>query len=277
VHVWPRNSLFQNYFGFLKSDLDLTFLFSQNDFFLEQAKKVRAYLMFFPLVKEANYYSLEQLSHLIKFINFYELKRDPILFDYTEEFKPQSKTKSEAVVYLMRTFMSNQRGFTKASNRDLLKWKYHLELTEHNTLSAMLPSKSLKMILEQFFQSNTYYQAFDTFLQGKEQNIPDHISFDQNQGKKELFVLLPYMFSYKEVVYSWSFSPSEIDFILAQISWETWAMFTQIDMFLVKSQSQEHLNNINKFLNSLLYKELSPFQRQLTIDLIVSIDEWLRL
>jgi len=277
VHVWPRNSLFQNYFGFLKSDLDLTFLFTQNDFFLEQALKARNFLKFFPLVKEANYYSQKYLSQLIKLINFYELKRDPLLFSLVEELKPIEKNKSESVVYLMRTFMSNQRGFTKASDRDLLKWNYHLELTNHPTLPSMLPIKSFEIILGKYFQSNAYYQSFSDFLKSKEQNIPDHICFDLNQSQRELFVLLPYMFSYKEVVYSWSFSPSEIDFILAQISWETWAMFTQIDMLLVKSQSQEHLSNIKRFLHSLLNKELSPIQRQLTFDLIVSIDEWLRL
>ncbi len=271
--VWPRNSLFHNYFGFLKSDLDITFLFLDQKNFIEHAILSKSFLKYFPLIKEANYYSFRDLNRVSCLINSFELKRDPILLELVSDFNKIEKSKAEPIIYLLRTFLSNHLGFLQPTKRDLIKWRYHLTLSCLPLNDKTKPILCLKEALQIYFNSNHYFDALMDYFDKKNQNIPDHLNFDQNPSPKELFVIFPHMFTYKEIAYTWDFSENEIECIMAQISWEIWAMYTQIDMHLTKNQSQQHFSNISRFLKHLHTK----YPRKLIDEMIVSIDEWLRL
>ena len=247
VHCWCRNSIYENYFAFLRSDLDISVWIEDETKFLKIVDQIQKISSYYLIIKEMNFYLASAPLNYCQLINPLELKRDPLLERKLGK-KISEFSREQRESYLLRMYFAekNMEAFSLPS-RSLKKWKYHLKRALFHKLE--LVPKTYKelfdLILKDFFNGRS--DRFEKAALELQQNIPLHEIFERSEFKNELMTLFPEKFCF--AINTLSFSPNEEDkkLIKEQIKWEVWAMMTQPWLFAKHSETTfQHLENLKK-------------------------------
>lgn len=224
VKVWTRNSVKQGNFVFGLSDLDISLLSSA-----ETAKEFDPILRLlshqktlFPFLGETNFYHPEWCQLLKASANFFELSRDPDLF----QMLAPSKDPVDDVVFLLRMLFSDRENLITRPDIRRRKWMKHFldvgvvppgDITFDSictTIGAIAAepriASSLQMLREDLSEPGVYFMPKKHFWK--------------------------YLYPHKHL---W-FETSEVDepgeirgtklakICLRQIDWEIWGLMTQL-------------------------------------------------
>jgi hypothetical protein len=135
--IWPRNSLVLRSVRFSTSDIDLTILSSakMSSASVHQLMRAKSDLQrWLPLFGEVNWYSDEDLTDVAKFINTFELERDPILFrlliqrGHITNWQQRRNDPIEKFVFLARMIYYDGRELHQSPKLRYQKWKNHFSV-----------------------------------------------------------------------------------------------------------------------------------------------------
>ncbi len=255
--TWYRNSLYQNYFAFGSSDIDLSIQLSSNKNLFDKATQIHRLLSLCPLNKEINFYSPFSLQYLPFLANPYEVARDPKLAQLVSI--PEEDLEAKQFVYLLRMLYSNlkqiQNGLTK---RDIEKWKFHFSLIGFPEIGNILgeslsKEKLLQLIFTPFPQLNK--ETKEVLVQNIQDQIDQktlHLQFIQSPSPQILSLLLPHQFCFEEMTETKNNLFLEKVF-LSQLSWEVLALITQPTLF--PEPGNTHLKNVQLSLKKFDFQE----------------------
>ncbi len=265
--LWYRNSIFEDYFSFLRSDLDVTIWFESNDALLQKVNRLRKISRYFIVIKEINFYYPLISSAAIKYINPYELSRDRYLSPKYVTTSLTTTTSSAAqLTYLLRMFFSEADNLNATlSNRSKKKWIYHLSRTQVNKINQEdfhTYEELLTLILKKHCNDkfNVYLQALIELDNNLLRGLPAHIIFESTSYQEEFMCLLPHQFCFAKSRTPIKFSPVQLEIIRYQLEWELWAMMTQPWLFHEHQNTFEHLKNIMDFINEII--ELQDLKKE---------------
>ncbi len=248
VNFWIRNSFYQNYFKIFNSDLDLTAYFNNDDMFWEKIDIIQSKSKFFFIIKEINYYFPPLLSVALKCINFWELKRDPLLIKKFSIEHNLNQSLTHSFVYLIRHLEASLKGKLILNRRDADKWSYHLKNSHYNLTHFKFNRDDLTdLIFKKISLDEKYIRAFNFYL-NYSQN--DENYYYKHNFKKELIVLFPHKLCYVNDLDKFQFSSLDLSIISSQLQWETWAMATQPWLF-ADEKTFVHMNNLIKMAQNL--------------------------
>lgn len=256
VTMWYRNSLLLNYFSFGFSDIDVSAEFSNNLNIPSKAQALQHFLTLCPLIKEVNIYYPFCFKVLPDLINFFELQRDPKLFQKIRLERDFSEfIEAQKITYLLRMFFSNLDNFKAGlSKRDIQKWAYHFDLIKCPVRKLDLEKiESKKDLLRLIFSTfndldKNYYMAIESFADNQIHQVPIHIYYQESNYSNEILGLMPHVFCFvRETLTNAPIFLEQI--FIAQLSWEIFGMITQPMLFKNKGDSYQHLYNIALILN----------------------------
>ena len=247
IKCWCRNSIYENYFAFIRSDLDITVWIKDDANFLNVIQKVQTISSYYFIIKEINFYLESAPLNYHQLINPLELKRDPVL---EKKFGKRITDFSEAQrqSYLLRMYFAEKKADASSiSNRSLKKWKYHLKraLIKPQGIDVKTYQELFALILNDFFKerSERYIQAANEI----KARTPLHELFEKSQFKNELMTLFPEKFCF--AINNINFTPQERDrlLIIEQVKWEVWAMMTQPWLFSKHTETTfGHIENLKQ-------------------------------
>jgi hypothetical protein len=251
LQIWLRNSFHQNYFSFGNSDLDISIFFFDNNNIQKKIQIIKKISSYFLIIKEINYYYPAISAKAFVLINPYELKRDRILNEKFT-FSQSSESAELKFVYLLRTYYSEAKSTdTELSLRSRKKWLYHFK---NVSLDHLLNEQSLKtygslldfifLNIGESYETSNLRSAIDEYNQAKIDKLEMHKLFEKSFYKKELLILLPHVFYFASNDELIDLSKKEVRIIFAQLSWEVWALMTQVWLFNFPN-TYNHLENIS--------------------------------
>lgn len=245
--IWFRNSLYQNYFKFGKSDIDVTIVLESDTNLADCAKKISKNLQHCPLIKEINVYYPFSLRYAPRLINAYELKKDPKL---NKLLSSSECSDADQFVYLLRMYFANltQKSF---NSRDCKKWIYHFSLVGKPQLSASLKTGMSRADLLNIITGDQNQNVRETLLYAAEGFLKQAELYDlyiNGRNKDILAMILPQHFCFAELSGCME-DPWMEKIFLSQMTWEIWAMMTQPALFSQNGPGQVHLENILKALS----------------------------
>jgi hypothetical protein len=129
TEIWYRNSFALGYARWGKSDLDISFSFkeqpSDDDLqslyrFYSKAKRI------FPWLGETNTYLPDDQTLIKKYINIFELSRDPI-FMKKQNMSITNANQWEKAVFLTRMIASDEKNLHASPEKRSGKWNFHLK------------------------------------------------------------------------------------------------------------------------------------------------------
>lgn len=228
-NIWLRNSV---YFGnqiFYFSDIDLTIINDFDSTLLNRVKKLRNVFL---MIGEVNVYKKSYFSYLSKFMNPFELARDPIL---KERIKQHGiVTKEDEIVFLLRCYQSDVYNLNKRPWLRVRKWRSHLSLVSKKTFNI----SSLDVLREIEILSNYKINCMDINLSNE--LIYPHLWMSENYSKDDLIKL-----SEKSL----NLSPLIQTVFLKQLAWEFCGVMSQIEVIKNNEQVKNHYFNIVTILS----------------------------
>lgn len=255
ILLWYRNSLYQSYFAFGLSDIDLSAELPGNQSLPKLSGEILNQALHCPLIKEINFYYPYSLNVLPSFANFFEISKDPILLQKTGIKKPEYlNLEAQKLTYLLRMFFANYSHIKfEFSKRDIEKWHFHFKLVDikmdFNTLSKLKDGHELLGEICQAFPllEKSSRAALTDILNAYHAEKPMHILLQESTNPGELLALMPHLFCFITLATSDFLDFSEKVFI-EQIAWEIQGMLSQPTLFTPGSFSFTHLSNIESVL-----------------------------
>jgi hypothetical protein len=247
IKCWCRNSIYESYFAFLKSDLDITIWIENEASFLKVIQKIQSISSYYFIIKEINFYLAGAPLSYNQLINPLELKRDPIL-EHKLGKKITDFSDAQRQSYLLRMYFAEKNTDAPTlSARSMKKWNYHLKraLVNYQDFKIQTYQELFELILRNFFKDRS-----DRFIKATSElnsKIAPHEIFEKSQFQNELMTLFPEKFCF--AINNFQFSPDDCDrvLIVEQIKWEVWAMMTQPWLFSNHTETTfRHLENLKE-------------------------------
>lgn len=265
-----RNSFYQKYFQFLKSDLDLSVLLNFCNNIPQKCRQLNSIFRINPLIKEINfYYAIEPQVSLQ---NYYEYLRDPSLKHITKN--PSVFSQDEKFVFLLRMYVSNHQNISRIDQRTFNKFQYYFSLCN---LSFSRDDRD--NILDQILMSLAPALRFAAkvevsyFLEANRNKIKFENIYQNSKNPEILIALFPQNFYFLNL--DINKIPTDLAAItLLQLNWELWGLSTQPQLH---DQQLHYLKNFKNLqlmlqkmnLNSqelLILKENTLLQSQVILE-----------
>ncbi len=237
VLVWARNSYLKSSFTPFRSDLDLT-LFVQSSFvgdFSRVEKFGRKVIYYIPIVSEINLYFEINKAEIIRYINPFELARDPWL---VEKLGHSSKgSHAQKVVFLLRMIESDLENLLLCPMKRIKKWSVHLnDVGEEMDFYA--------------FSHNPIRYLLKVALKGyvTEENILDieTLLVSGDIHDESMLALFPQKFG----PFLRHLESNLGEIVIAQVEWEIFAQLTQSHLFS-NGTVNAHLGHLRRVLSRL--------------------------
>jgi hypothetical protein len=222
--VWVRNSVKQGNYVFGLSDLDLSlcsYASSRQDF-VPVLRMLRDQKILFPFLGETNFYHPAWMMELKASANYYEIRRDPILF---EKIRP-IQNDIDGIVFLLRMLFADRTNLIGRPQIRSRKWLKHFE-----DLQLAPPLKinfdNICVSIAELAERPEVFEALQ-MLRG-ELKEPEMFFMPKKKFWKYLYPHKYLWFETDEVD-----DPAEIlgsklaDICLRQIDWEVWGLMTQL-------------------------------------------------
>lgn len=244
AEVWKRNSTILGSFVFGLSDLDLTILTSNELSFEKLGQKLRSLKKPILFLGEANYYCKKDLSWIGKYINLFELKRDPLLMRMMDSGKKENDI--EALVFILRMLDSDFMTLKEMPHIRQKKWSQHFLSVSANVLSPITLQQVIDY-LRKGFKSEGLGEALNSWV-----GLMDKNTFEPFKDSHHSFfkVLFPHKHLWfhdgkDEKAFLNGLNEFEKSFLLSQIDWEIWGIYTQ-RFWLKAENSLIHLGRLLK-------------------------------
>lgn len=281
VEIWSRNGHVLRTLTPGASDLDLTVMARKNDevtfnSFMNRYNRLKVFL---PFLGEINWVFEDSLEFFGSYLNPMEGNRDPLLLErISTNF---SCSEAQKVCFFLRCLASDTYGIRTNFLSRKRKWDRHLqdlgfyeykdklktpaeifELCEENLLVKNLPhyqSGFLGKLIQNYHQD---INAWNRFYQVS--NVRDFIVLAPNRW---LGATLHFEKLEEDIELIRSFSDFEFSLFQAQIEWEVWGLYTQINQIEDKEGLKKHLNNFMLVIDKLegMEKSKQGFVRLLAI------------
>lgn len=257
---WPRNSYQHNRIIPGLSDIDFTVLYSRETSSSQLNKFLKIYTQvksFIPILGEINIYQQEYLHQTEKWINPFELNRDPLLKRF---ITPRSKEPFSRFCYLLRMLESDAKNLRFQPNSRLKKWNYHFAEVELPQINEILPNTLIASIASLKTTSFTIDEISDFLFRFlKDGPYTTYTHYRSNKAIKIFMVLFPHRWlvianGINDVdicLNANQLNADDIHLVLEQIYWELAGIQNQISTHADKDTSITYLNLILSFLNNL--------------------------
>jgi hypothetical protein len=243
--IWTRHSLYFNNINPGISDIDLTLIVSDDDFYPEKLIEIHQFMKkikkILPVIGEANIYTNGLIDEYSMYFNYFELSRDPILKKRCRK-KENRNFQTEGLVFFLRGLYSDIEKIKEFNKLRLKKWKFFEKL-----IKTKIP-KGFLDINDTNFNADLLVTQFH-----KAFNDKIHVDLDELNSifsnKNEIYVLsdselfrklFPHRWLYtdKETYFKYSFkedkklyqsdTEEEKKIIYQQIAWEFSGVLSQV-------------------------------------------------
>ena len=257
LKCWARNSYYFDNIVPGLSDIDFTILLNSERSRREIQLFLKLYSLFkrfIPILGEINIYEQKDLSSAATWINWYELKRDPMLFNLVEALSPKNGDK---FVYLLRLLESDAFNLISRPSQRHKKWQRHFqevelccpnEITLLNTISAILPCSPITQ------KHNETKSFLSYYLSHNQSETYQNLHCDE---KERLFIIMyPHRWlvaangerSLVSTLRRLRFTEEELEIICAQLKWEVNGLYTQKFTLPDTSSLMTYIDMIMNFL-----------------------------
>lgn len=261
---WTRNSYRHKRIVPGISDIDFTILYSAQI----EPSRLHQFLAFYqklkkiiPILGEINVYQKEMLYLTERWINPYELRRDPGLQTFLTAYPENS---FNLFTYLLRMLESDAKYLKLNLKSRLKKWNFHLEETNQNPLNDLQIEELINSISKLKPISYPQEEISDFLFRYILEGTAKAYSYLRNKRSIKLFIIL---YPHRWLVHAngindveislgaIKFLPEEINLILNQIQWELVGLQTQVFSRLEKGDIESYLELIIKFLRLIKTEE----------------------
>lgn len=232
--ISARHSFYFKRIAFGLSDIDLT-LYNEEVATREERESLVTKVSFMqkinPILGEINYFEMEGIKSLEKFINPYEAMRDPIL---SAKINNERGAKTELIVFIMRLIKSDFKNLAKRIYRRFDKLEYCTEF--------LSPKKKLAYVDIQTIGDFTNYL--------KKNIVDEEFHFVINYLKAKL--QFDSLDDYEELELIWELDWDNLknlenansltkEILLENIKWEIWGLYTQLPFLEDYNMTLQHV------------------------------------
>jgi hypothetical protein len=249
-----RNSYARNYFEPLYSDIDLSVLTSRKQknvvvTFLNSLQKQRRWNL---ALGEVNIYFQEDIDLLIKYCNYFEMQRDPLLLAHTKFVR--YPTVAEKIIFLSKMLEADNKALEMRPETRTRKWAHHFELVFGFPLKKRSLSKNdLMTELARYLQlpSTAWSESLQYYLTRRDQ-LPTLTHAElENLLKENPWWWSCYANKFCFLKLNCELSPLQWRCLVATLQWELWGLFTQ-QLQLPKESLDLHKDHLASFIKNIL-------------------------
>lgn len=263
LKVWNRNSTKTNSFVFGVSDLDLTVLGSSLASAGFLTKAFLSLKRVFPFLGEVNYYVEEELSFVLKRMNPFELRRDPLLGSCISESKTPSK--AQKFVFLVRMLFSDVHSLGKTPVIRQAKWRHHLRETGNFREGEFITVEVVVRVLKEI-ASETPRICRSLDLWANQVFTKDFNPYRAPLGEG-FWILAPHLHLWfeegDEKTFLRTLSEFEKEVLRSQIDWEFWGLYTQ--RLYSEQNVLPHLERLLEVLHLIAPDEVQSLEREISL------------
>jgi len=265
VEIWSRNGHVLRTLTPGASDLDLTVMARKGDestftSFMHRYNRLKVFL---PLLGEINWVFEDSLEFFGNYLNPMEGNRDPLLLDKIGT--NLTCTEAQKVCFFLRCLASDTYGIRTNFISRKRKWDRHLQdlgFSEYKD-NLKTPAEIFDICEKNLLVKNLpHYQSgfLGKLIQNYHQDINAWNRFYQASNVRDFIILAPNRWLGATVHFHnleddlkliRSFSEFEFDLFSAQIDWEIWGLYTQINQIEDREGLKNHLNNFLSVIDQL--------------------------
>lgn len=254
-YLWYRNSFYFDYWKFLRSDIDITIVFTRaTKHIIEEISYTHnKFRRYFPIIGEMVIFSEDHKETLLSCVNTFELQRDPFLMEkYGIE---RTGDHYEKIIFLHKFLVSNwhKKNIETKRPEKIQYFSEQLGLEPRTMLIELIDDLSSLLGVEQAEFKKNYIAQLDF--------IGIHYEFS--------FPNIIYCLFYNNLCYMKPETPlsiSEIKVLEKNLLWELWGCYSH-QSFIATNELRSHFVKLTKDLELLTNAEFAIKYKKMAKDL----------